>query len=246
MKSKSNNNKSRTATLRAAIVVLTLSSALFSCKKEEIPVYSGSDYLHFTRPATDTLTVSFGVLLDRNEYRLPVPVTRIGTLSNRDMQCALTTDAASTLPATDYEIKSEHLVFRAGRFNDTLHVTLRKTPAMDNERFLLVLSIQPNETFAKGMETHLRMPVYVTSQVERPDWWTDEYANAFLGPYSLVKYQWFIRAIGRHDLSDTPVNEMIPLVKNFVTYLRAKETELGAPIEDENGRLLDTIPYKNV
>lgn len=235
-----NKNKS----LLTALLMLSLT--LFSCQKEEIPVYSGDNYLHFTRPANDTLTLSFGVLLDRNEYRLPVPVTRIGKPSDKDMQCALVSDLASTLSAKDYDIKSEDLIFRAGRFDDTLYVTVRKTSAMDNERFLLVLNILSNETFEYGTEGYLQMPVYVTNKVEQPEWWNVEYTNAFFGPYSLVKYQWFIRATGKHDLTETPVNEVILLMKQFVTFLKAKEAELGTPIEDENGRLLDTISYKNI
>lgn len=245
MTRKTNKNSLRAAAFLPTLCI-TLCATLLSCKREEIPVYSGENYLHFTRPATDTTTLSFGVLLDANSYRLPVPVTRIGKPASGNLQCALTADAASTLPAGDYDIKPEDLIFRGGRFEDTLHVTVRKTPAMDNGRFLLVLSILPNETFAAGTADRLRMPVYVTSRVEQPEWWTEEYANAFFGPYTLVKYQWFIRATGKHDLSETPVSEMIALMRRFVNFLNEKEAELGTTIDDENGRLLDTIKYKNV
>ncbi|GHT15733.1 hypothetical protein FACS189426_23530 [Bacteroidia bacterium] len=229
------------------ITVLTIASLiLFSCQKEEIPTYSGDNYLHFTRPASDTLTLSFGVLPDVNEYRLPIPVTRIGKPSDKDMQCSLTSDAASTLLAKEYDIKPEDLVLHSGRFEDTLHVTIRKNAAMDNEMFLLVLNIVPNETFKPGPEGYLKMPVYVTNKVEQPKWWNVEYTNAFFGPYTLVKYQWFIRATGKHDLTNVPVSDVIELMKQFIFFLREKEAELGSAIEDENGRLLDTITYRNV
>jgi hypothetical protein len=227
-----------------ALLVICLIT--YSCQKEEVPVYSGDNYLHFTRPSGDTLTLSFGLLPDINEYRLPIPVTRIGMPSENDMQCSLTADAASTLPAKDYDIKPEDLIFRSKRFDDTLHVTIRKTAEMDNETFLLTLNIVPNETFAYGPSGYLQMPVYVTNKVNQPAWWNVEYTNAFFGAYSLIKYQWFIRATGKYDLTNVQVSEVIELMKQFILFLREKEAELGMSIEDENGRLLDTITYRNI
>jgi hypothetical protein len=226
--------------------LLTIGLIIYSCQKEEVPVYSGDNYLHFTRPAADTLTLSFGLLPDVDEYRLPVPVTRIGMPSESDMQCSLTADSVSTLSAKDYDIKPEDLIFRSKRFNDTLHVTIRKTAVMDNETFLLILNIVPNEIFDYGLSGYLQMPVYVTNKVDQPAWWNIEYTNAFFGAYSLIKYQWFIRATGKNDLTNVPVSEVIELMKQFIFFLREKEAELGVSIEDENGRLLDTITYRNV
>ncbi|MDR3061823.1 MAG: DUF4843 domain-containing protein [Dysgonamonadaceae bacterium] len=228
------------------ILLMIAGLILVACQKEEIPVYSGCNYLHFTRPSSDTLTLSFGVLPDVNEYRLPVPVTRIGNPTDKDMPCSLVSDASSTLSAKDYDLKSEDLIFHSGKFQDTLYVTLRKTSAMDNETFLLVLNILTTKDFDYGPEGYLSMPVYVTSKVEQPEWWNLEYTNAFFGPYTLTKYQWFIRATGKSDLSQVPVMDVIGLTKQFIVYLREKEVELGAPIKDENGRLLDTITYRNI
>ena len=82
---------------------------------------------------------------------------------------------------------------------------------------------------------------YSVGIISQPDWWNQDFADAFLGTYSNKKYEEFIKATGVSDLSEMDNSEISALCREFVYYLR-EQRDKGNEIREEDGSsMLDGI-----
>lgn len=224
------------------IFMLILSAA---CTEEGFKTYSGGNYLSFlTNIKEDSTIMSFYFYPTETELYVNLPVALAGEPLKLDEKFTVSVvgDLTTALPA-NYKLEPEY-TFRANQAIDTIRVKVIKTPddVLKTKEFRLVIQIDPNEVFTPG-QTQLRMAKIIFSDLAaRPEWWTSEVSEAYLGEYSEVKYQEFIKVtLGEATLfGEKDPSEKRELALYFKYYLQKME-DAGTPVMDGSKSMKVTV-----
>ncbi|MEG1950919.1 MAG: DUF4843 domain-containing protein, partial [Odoribacter sp.] len=213
---------------------------LFSCQKDKMMIYEGSNQIELSKGYKDTLDFTFAFHPEEKSWRLWIPVKLTGNLSDRDRMYYV--DVVDTLTTAQegfhYEKISREQVFRAGVHKDSLLIIIKRTTDLDAKRVILGIVISSSEELSVVTKTNNRTLIRFTAQLGRPDWWDQWHESNGLGKYSKKKYELFIREMKVSDLDwqkreDLNYSEMRALVLGFKYWL------LDNPQIDEDGSKME-------
>jgi hypothetical protein len=215
------------------ILFIALVAAL-GCKKDDINVYDGGNYIQFTRSYSDSSLFNFLALPNDDEGLTPLAVELTGLPADRDRiykisvvkELSTASDANYTLPAS--------FTLKANKVKDTAWLTVRKTPQISEKPVKLVLKIDATDDLQIGQIDHSAIILYISNVVARPDWWDDNVEGRFLGEYSNKKYLLFIQVTGQADLDPQNENLLRYHTIRFKNYL-LQEKDAGRTVYEENG-----------
>lgn len=211
------------------ILFITIVSilGLFSCSEDEIDVYGTVNYLTFDKNSEkDSLFVSFFFNPGKDEIKVPLILNINGPILNKDKVFNLSVDDSSTAESNDFILPKE-TVFKANKVSDTIFITLKKSPKLDNDTCSIFLKINDSDNFKKGIIEYCTKKIYFTNVVAKPLWWNDEIVNVYLGKFSAVKFNLFCEVIGISDLSDIKPSLIRSYSLKFKRYLFDNPTHDG-------------------
>lgn len=226
---------------RNILFFIIVALALGSCDERKIPLYGEDSYIYFTKTSDDTTRFSFITVPGEDEYLIPLQVEIMGRTPVEDLAYAVQveTEKGTTAASGSYSVP-KNPVFRAGRFVDTLYVTLIKTPELDTKTVNLTLEIVGNANYGVGPATNAKANISFSNIKSRPSWWTEAFVTGYLGLYSDLKYEHFIIATGVSDITGLGDAELKGLCRQFYWYLMEKKDQ-GNELVDENGPMLNTL-----
>lgn len=170
-------------------------------KQNNIELYDvNKAYIEFGTPVVwgkeqqlymDSAFFSFAAQsVEEDKAVFAIPVHIIGQRRDQDRAYSVKINA----PQTSIDVQSLELskpVIRAGKFIDTLYVTVTKYAAMKESVFTLALDLEENPFFDKGKSTQTSYRVEITDQLVEPTWWSTW--RFYFGPYRREVYQQWIR-----------------------------------------------------
>lgn len=241
------NNNNTMRLFRSAALLFATAVMIGSCSKSEVGTFRSQDRIWFTQKVSinyelvdvNDLNRTFALYPGMTSIEVPFQVNLMGDPADYDREFkVVTVDSLTTAVATEYEIKSS--VLRANQTVDTLWVTLHKSARLDNEEVKLTLYMAENENFAPGYSDKLLVKVTFSNKTAKPDWWTDDMTQVYLGDYSEEKFvalfTFMTTECGIEDLNE--MTDMAPsalrkLLLRFRDYIADNNlTEAdGSPIE---------------
>lgn len=195
--------------------IIIVVSFFASCKKRElIPYDTTKTFIYFGVPQfnlgslsnrLDSLNFSFVFESDTLRKKiLAFPIKLIGQKKNYDRMVAFRIKKEGTT-ISDSLIKIIPPVVRAGHFEDTLYIEVRRTAVMQQQSFSLALELTPNQNFEPGIFTDTQFKVTISDQLTEPPWWFDW--SAVMGPYRKEVYQKWIDIYYIGADTSPPTNE---------------------------------------
>lgn len=230
-----------------------------SCKRSEIPRYSGTSGIYFevyrevvpgTSWRSDTSVVTFAYHPAKTDslYAIFVKVKGDTVAKERQFRIKVIDTAANAAqPGIHYQALSETAIVPPGKSQTALLVKLLKHPDMQNKTFAICIELKENENFktdlpqlyvpeAKKYVSATRHTILVDDLLSKPRYWLD----AYLGSYSRKKYTLLCKIL------DIPVatlnnNIMVGTLKyygNFMkTYLN-DEAAAGRIVYEDDGAVM--------
>jgi hypothetical protein len=143
------------------IAVLFSIALLQACKKENIPTFSSTPGLYFTKTShasmgilADSVMASFGYSADNvTDSIIKVPISVLGKASPVDrVYKVIVVDSGTTAKAGyNYDLP-KNTVIRAGLSVDSLAVTIHRTPDILYHPLAVTLQLESNENFSINMK----------------------------------------------------------------------------------------------
>lgn len=227
---------------RSYFLYSLLLTTLFSCKKEEMQVYTAGHYIQFTQALTDTTNFSFFFHPGKSEVSVAMPVKLIGKMPEGDLIYQLKVDAKVTTAESKHYSLPASFEFRKGLSQDTAYITIKKTPELTTTTFLLAIEVAATDGVQPGQTTYARKIFRINDMVTKPSWWDSNMDRFYLGVYTERKFRKFMEFTGVGDLTDKSTSEKTELIKRFKYYL-IQMKDAGTPVlEDDGSDMLSTIP----
>ena len=215
-------------------ILLALLPCALSCKKDNIQLYEGSDYIQFSRSFTDSSLFSFLAMPNKDEAVAPLAVELAGQPADRDRTYRISVvKELSTATEANYLLPAS-FTLKANKVKDTAWITLKKTPAISVKPVKLVLKIEESDELKVGQTDHSAIILYISNVLARPDWWNDTVESRFLGAYSDKKFQLFVQVTGQTDLDPDDDSTLRYHTLRFKNYL-LQEKDAGRTVYEENG-----------
>lgn len=195
-----------------------------SCGRADIDPYDSKDKIWFTQKNDDNVAVndilrSFSLYPGAETLDVTFQVNLIGSVTDYDRTyAAVVVDSLTTAVPSEYEIHP--MVLHAGKVSDELRITLKKSERLQSEEVKLTLYIVANEAFDPGYSNSLQVCVRFNDITTCPEWWTEDVANAYFGPYSKEKFEAFYAYSGRNDIEGLQPSELRKLLLGFKEYIR--------------------------
>lgn len=205
-----------------------------SCKKENIKLYQGDNYIQFSKVFTDSLLFSFLTIPDSDEGEVFLPVEIVGQLADRDRVYKLSVVKEMTTALDQHFSFPENFVLKANSITDTAMITVKRTPAIDIKPVKLVLKIEETADFKPGQVDHSFVILYISNVVSRPGWWNPMVEGQYLGTYSDKKYKLFSEVTKVTDLDPINQDQLRYYTIIFKNYL-LREKDAGRTVLEENG-----------
>jgi hypothetical protein len=227
---------------RSFILYSFLLIAFFSCKKEEMPVYSAGHYIQFTQALTDTTNFSFFFHPGKDEVTVAMPLRLVGAMPEAPLRYELKVDAKATTAQSQHYSLPAGFEFRKGLAIDTAYLVIKKTPELATTTFLLAIEIAAAGDVLPGQTAYARRIFRINDMVTKPSWWDSNMDRFYLGEYTERKFRKFMEFTGVGDLSQKTDTEKTELIKRFKYYL-IQMKDAGTPVlEDDGSDMLSTIP----
>jgi hypothetical protein len=137
-----------------------------SCNRDEIDTFKGQDNIYFEyavygvsiqaiKTPTDSLGYSFALekaSLTEVIYKIPIRVQ--GKVSDVDRNVKVSIDPKSTaIEGTHFELPKT-IKISAGKVVDTIAIKVHRTPDMKQNRYLLMLNLEENDSFKTAMKSY--------------------------------------------------------------------------------------------
>ena len=223
-----------------------------SCKKDEIPFYSGDAGLSFylNSNESDSLSYSFAFSsVEKQKDTVFLKVRILGAPANYPRKMMLVAaDGTTARKGIDYDLPE--FVIPAGGITALYPVIVYNTPEMKTKTFRLIVTIAENQDFKSGVigeETGSvnenypgtislsKMKINISNQLTKPSYWSDmEWA---FGSFSVTKFKFMIGVTGLTDFSYDAIGDEgasnLPL--KLANALDAYEL-INGPLIDEFGQ----------
>lgn len=217
---------------KTAFLAATLSLFSQGCGKSDIEPYSSENKLWFTQYARVK-----GDLVDVSEQKrsfshypqstetldIPFQVNLMGDFLEEDRQYkAVVVDSLTTADPSDYQFHS--MIFRAHQAVDTLWVRIFKTDHLKTDEVKLTLYLVENENFGPGYSDRLSVRLIFNNIPSKPEWWTKNIEESYLGPYTSEKFEAFYAFSGLLEIgSDVPPSVLRKMMHEFRAYIEKND-----------------------
>lgn len=181
--------------------VLISAFSLFSCSEDNLEVYNGNDYIHFTplsngNALETTYNFAESGTTRETSARVPLEITLWGYLPETDFTYTVSViPDGTTAGADDFENPSSG-TYRAGFPVDTLWVNVKRKEELLATSFTIKLHLDGAGTRSIGPEKYAVATVHVEDKLTKPSWWNLALALR-LGEYSDIKYRVFNIYLGK-------------------------------------------------
>jgi hypothetical protein len=192
------------------ILVSACLLCLSGCREDKIDLYHGDHYIRIIKNLTqDSTTVAFLLAPGATELDSMMIVETAGLAYPVEKSYKISVDKQFTTAVEGQHYKlPEKTGFKAGQNRDTLAIKFYRTADMKNQTFRLVLRVEENENFKLGQIQYQYKVFLVHDKISQPAWWTADISASYLGPYSDLKYQYFINVTGIADLTGATPSEL--------------------------------------
>lgn len=212
-----------------------------ACNEQGLPTYGDGRYVYFTESSDQIVRFSFRTTPGQDERTIRLGVETVSRTPEQTMGYRLEIDPSkTTAPAEAYEL-DPNPVIEAGSFTGETYVKIHKTAVMDEKEVDIAVRIVEGGDYLPGPTTNCLRIIRVSNLIAQPDWWNQEFADAFLGTYSDKKYEEFIKATGVSDLSEMDNSEIMALCREFVYYLREQRDQGNEILDEDGSSMLDGI-----
>ena len=234
-------------------LLLLIGILLFaSCKKDEIPFYSGEAGVSFylTSNESDSLSYSFAYsFIEKQKDTVFLKVRILGAPADHPRKMTVVAANGTTArKGVDFDLPD--FVIPAGAITALYPVIVYNTPEMKTKTFRLIAEIVGNQDFkpgATGEETGsvnenypgtislLKIKIDINNQLTEPSYW-DDVAWAF-GSFSVTKFKFMIGVTGLTDFSYEAIGDegSYNLPVKLTNALDAYEL-INGPLIDEFGQ----------
>ena len=192
---------------------------LWSCDKEEIPVFASNDagiyfqrltsavYGSTTEYYSDSTDFSFaGMYAYYTSHVSYAPVLTMGKVVDYDRPFKVVVDMeeSTAIEGIDFEIELDSLVIKAGTSNAVVPVRLLRTETLLEKSLKIVLRLQENEHFKCYLETYKNTNLYTAKGEQisgvryvftfnemytQPNFWKNYAEKDYFGEWTAKKYQ---------------------------------------------------------
>lgn len=218
---------------------------LASCKKEEVPFYSGADGITFyiSPYATDSISYSFAFQpIGTEKDTIFLQMRALGTAKGYD-RVVKVVPGTGTTAREGVDFKFPEVVMPADSLTLSYPVVIYNTDLLADQSMRIVARIGVSDDFvvgATGLETGGTRAVdsykiWISNKVDRPIYWSDiEY---YFGAFSETKFRFMISVLGITDFSYENIgttglyNFPLQLSNALEEY---KQANNGEPLLDEN------------
>lgn len=191
------------------------------CSKDDIKLYNDKDYILFTKYIQDSTSFSFLAYpnVEQAEYKLEVKLIGLPSDKDREYKISVMKDYTDTPDGT--YILPEKFVMEAGQVVDTCVIVFKKTPELSSVARRLTLCLEETEDFALGQADRLVAIINVSNIIFKPDWWNSTVERTWLGKYSDMKYELFIKINdGKVNVNVSDANEIRTCTLKLKNYLK--------------------------
>lgn len=219
------------------LIVIIVIIGITSCQIDEIDLYDSPSFISFTQAEKDTMTLSFLLLGNLDEYDCPIVVQHTGIPSNekKEFKVSLVTKYTD-MKSGFYSIPTK-LTFKPMSKLDTFYIKLTNYAELKTEKALLCIELEESQQLLLGDRNYRRLYIQINDNVAKPDWWTDDIVKRyFLGTYSDTKFRLLIQVV-KPDLSNTSNSYIRSWALQLKNYLDEN------PTQDEDGSLM-TVTVK--
>lgn len=223
-------------------IAYILTSLLFviACETVELETYGDQKFVQFVDSYKDSTTLTFMFYPGQSNIDYPLQVKLLGRMEDKDINYRLrVVDKETTAPAAFYSIP-ENQVLRKGKVTDTALVQFFKQPELDTKAYRIVLEVVTTEDASAGETIYCRKVFWVSNTIAQPEWWDATIVKSFLGAYSDLKFQEFIKVTGIADLTDKSWDERRALCLKFKYYLQ-QQADDGNQLKEADGANM-TVP----
>lgn len=234
-------------------LLLLIGILLFaSCKKDEIPFYSGDAGLSFYLNAneSDSLSYSFAYsVVEKQKDTVFLKVRILGAAADHPRKITLAAaDGTTARKGVDFDLPE--FVIPAGAITALYPVIVYNTPEMKTKTFRLVAEIVGSQDFkpgAIGEETGSvnenfpgtislnKLKIDISNQLVKPHYWA--YVEGAFGTFSVTKFKFMVKVTGMTDFSEEAIGDdgyyNLPL--KLSNALAAYEL-INGPLIDEFGQ----------
>lgn len=188
--------------MKNILISMLLLALLTQCKENDnIGKYSYADsYIYFgyvdpdrnpKEKYLDSIYYSFAYdnNPDRTDITIKIPVNIGGLAVDMERKYDLVVSKESDYNAALVELSQPRI--RAGRYVDTLSVTILKGEELLTKEMKLVLELRPNTNFKLGNYYNRQFKITFNNILDEPEWW-DLWADYF-GPYYKEVFQQWMR-----------------------------------------------------
>lgn len=184
----------------SSLVMLLLCGMITGCSKDKaVDTFdTGKTYIYFGEPNTanrpvelyiDSISYSFAMDnpdLEEKTFAIPVRIAGDAIQQDRDFSYSITAESSSYDPSL---VSFSEPVIRAGKFTDTLYVTIKKGGALRTSIMSFTLQLKENSDFMIGNKYNEKLRIIFTNQLLEPKWWFT-WRNQFGTFYPEVYERW--------------------------------------------------------
>lgn len=229
------------------LIGLALVVSLFSCKKEQVPFYSGKDGIAFytaTAAGSDSISYSFAFnTIPKVRDTVYFNMRIVGRKADHDRRVKVVSGTGTTA-RVNIDFLLPEGILPAGKLEMRYPVVLLKSPEMSSRSFDIVADVAENSDFILGAIGQLpvfnntttintrRVKVSVTNRLIQPGYWPT--VEDTFGAFSQVKLKFMIDVLGMSDFSSITVDQEFSLPVKLRQALLDYEA-INGPLLDENG-----------
>lgn len=179
---------------------------------------------------------SFAYTSDDTESKvmaIPVVFKGYNLNSGEKLHFAVEVDKEkTTLPGECYLLDREQPFQPESGNVDTMRVTLLRKAILKDGSKTLRLQLVANSDFETFIPDSTFVEIHVGDVFIRPEWWNSAVENSYLGTYSKLKYDEFMKETGAYNFG-----EMDPSEKRYYAILFKRALEAN-PRRDEDGSVM--------
>lgn len=219
-----------------------------SCKKDPQAIFSGRDGIIFyykSGSEQDSVSYSFKAnAIPKSKDTVYIKMRLVGKLANHDREILVVPDDGTTAVEGIHFILPK-VVMPAGSLEVRYPVVLLNAADLSSKAVRLVLRVAESKDLIVGTvgqadfstRNTARFKINFSNNLIRPDYW--DYIAGYVGPYSAVRYQFMIDALGTSNFRPTTKGGLLtyPDFLNFKAVLKTALDEyekVNGPLMDEN------------
>lgn len=218
---------------------------LLGCQEEKPDTFTDTRFIQFKLDGTSgeeyyLFDFSFAFVSDETESKvMSIPVIFKGhdIMKDEKLYFAVEVDKEyTTLPEDCYILDQEQFFQPESGCVDTMHVTLLRKAILKEESKILRLRLVSNRDFETYIQDSLFVDIRVGDIFMRPEWWDQTVVKSYLGEYSKMKYDEFMKETGAYDFGTLDPSE-----KRYYAIMFKRALERMPRLDEDGSEMSVTI-----